>query len=221
MKAYKGFETDMKCRGFQYEVGKTYEHDGEVGICASGFHACELPLDCFSYYPPGRSLFAIVECSADQRMDGDSKLCSKSLSVSKVVDLGTLIRESVSVAAATAGSYAHSATAGDAAHSATAGSYAHSATAGDAAHSATAGDAAHSATAGDYAHSATAGSNAIACAIGRHGKAKAATGGWIVLAAYDQGNVKCAKTFLVDGATVKADQWYELDKDGELIEVKY
>ena len=50
MKGYKVFNPDWTCRGFQYEVGQTYKHDGDIGVCKSGFHFCRKAADCFQYY---------------------------------------------------------------------------------------------------------------------------------------------------------------------------
>ncbi|MCS7816611.1 hypothetical protein N0387_31535, partial [Pseudomonas aeruginosa] len=61
--AYKGFKQDLTCRGYQFEIGGTYKHEGEVEACASGFHSCEYPLDVFGYYAPSESRFAIVKAS--------------------------------------------------------------------------------------------------------------------------------------------------------------
>ena len=53
MKVYKATDKDMKCRDFQYELGKTAEVEGDIKLCESGLHACEMPLDVLGYYPPG------------------------------------------------------------------------------------------------------------------------------------------------------------------------
>src|SRR3546814_8242011 len=49
----------MTCRGFKYEVGQTYEHDGKVDLCSGGFHACTVPFHCWDYYE-GSATFARV-----------------------------------------------------------------------------------------------------------------------------------------------------------------
>lgn len=49
--AYKGFEQDLTCRGFQYEIGKTYTMVGPPEICERGFHFCMKLIDVLGYYP--------------------------------------------------------------------------------------------------------------------------------------------------------------------------
>ena len=50
MKAYKVFNSDWTCRGFQYQVGETYEEDISPSVCNRGFHFCKELKDCFNYY---------------------------------------------------------------------------------------------------------------------------------------------------------------------------
>ena len=81
MKAYKGFNKDMTCRGFQYEIGKEYETDA-ADLCSIGFHACENPLDCFSHYAPATSRYCEVEIEDNgQRSPEDSKVVGKKIKI--------------------------------------------------------------------------------------------------------------------------------------------
>ncbi|MBV6303115.1 hypothetical protein KUU19_32485 [Pseudomonas aeruginosa] len=89
---YKGFKQDLTCRGYQFEIGGTYKHEGEVEACASGFHSCEYPLDVFGYYAPGESRFAIVKASGQlSRHDDDSKIASATLVVEAEISMPTMI----------------------------------------------------------------------------------------------------------------------------------
>ena len=91
VKSYKGFDADLKCRGFQFEVGKEYHHQGNVLACWSGFHSCEYPLEVFSYYPPIGNRFAIVCASGNlSRNEGDSKMASSDIAVIEEIDLHRL-----------------------------------------------------------------------------------------------------------------------------------
>ena len=93
--AYKGFDQDLKCRGFQFEIGKTYKHKGEVSVCNSGFHACENPLAVFEHYPP-TSRFAIVKCAGKISKDiNDKKIACGELTVEAEIRLPELISEAV------------------------------------------------------------------------------------------------------------------------------
>ncbi|AHX12701.1 hypothetical protein CH75_04735 [Dyella jiangningensis] len=93
---YKGFDQNLQCRGFQYAVGETYEHDGEAKACNSGFHACEYPLDVLGYYAPAGSRFAIVEQSGQlSRHDDDSKVASTKIKVTAEIGLPGLIKAAI------------------------------------------------------------------------------------------------------------------------------
>ena len=69
---YKGFESDMICQGFQYEVGQTYEHDGNIGLCESGFHFCRKMADVLNYYNGHNCRYAVIE-ALGKVIDGEDK----------------------------------------------------------------------------------------------------------------------------------------------------
>ncbi len=89
--SYKGFDKNLKCRDFQYEIGGSYNHDGEVEKCGSGFHAYQTPFDVFTYYSPSFSRYAIVEQSGEIDK-GDDKIASSKLKVVSELSLQDLIK---------------------------------------------------------------------------------------------------------------------------------
>ena len=191
MKMYKGFDKNLKCRDFQYEIGKTYTED-KAELCEVGFHACEHPLDCLNYYNPGESRYCEVDLDdvTDEHKD-DSKRVGKKITVQGEIGIAGLVKAAVNIGieeakskttgdrahAATNGDRAHAATNGYKAHAATNGNWAHAATTGDWAHAATNGYKAHAATNGDRAHAATNGDRAHAATTGDCAHA-ATNGNW-------------------------------------------
>ena len=176
IKSYKGFDKDLKCRGFQYEIGREYEEKKAVA-CNSGFHACEVPLDVLGYYPPATSRYCEVEQDGQFSRDGgNSKVASTKIKIGAEIGIPGLVKAHVEYVRshctnehnadpgkpATAG-YKGAATAG----------YKGAATAGYKG-AATAGDSG-AATAGDYG-AATAGNSGAATA-GDYGAATAGDSG--------------------------------------------
>ena len=96
IKSYKGMDKDMRCRGFQYEVGKTYETEHAVA-CECGFHACESPLDVLNYYPPcdGNRYFAVKQSGTLSRKDDDSKVASTKLTIGAEIGIPGLAKAHV------------------------------------------------------------------------------------------------------------------------------
>ena len=92
IKSYKAFDKDMKCRDFQYEVGKEYEMDGHIECCERGFHACESPLEVFDHYDILNSRFAEVEQSGTiDREEGSTKVCSSRIKIKAELKLADII----------------------------------------------------------------------------------------------------------------------------------
>ena len=95
MKAYKGFNKDMTCRGFQFEEGKTY-HEENAKLCESGFHACLNPLDCFNYYAPSESVYHEVELNEVlNEKSEDSKICGKTIKIGAKLDVLGMVKIAV------------------------------------------------------------------------------------------------------------------------------
>ncbi|EFO6530382.1 hypothetical protein HNF48_004127 [Salmonella enterica] len=94
---FKGFNKDLKCRDFQFEIGKTFHHDGKVEACVSGFHACECPFDVFSYYSPADSRFAetISFGITNREGDGDTKIASASITIKAELTLPQFIQRGI------------------------------------------------------------------------------------------------------------------------------
>ena len=196
MKMYKGFDKDLKCRGFQFEVGKEYREE-TADLCHSGFHACENPLDTFRYYEPGNgSRYCEVELDevTDQAESEDTKRCGKVIKIGAELDLAGICKAHFEYVTARCDP-AKSNAAGDK-EAASAGSWG-------------------SASAGERG-SASAGENGIACCRG--GKVKGGIGCVICCTELDRrGNNIGFAAGIVDGEKIKADTWYTA-KNGVLVE---
>ena len=95
MKAYKGFTKEMKCRDFQYEEGGEYEQSGEIKCCENGFHACEAPLDCFSYYSPADSIYHEVELDgkiSKEENGEDTKVAASKIKIGAKINIADIVK---------------------------------------------------------------------------------------------------------------------------------
>lgn len=210
LKAFKGFDKRLRCRGFQYEVGKEYQ-EPEASLCRNGFHACENPLDTLRYYPPTDSRYCEVEIDDNgQRNGDDSKVCGRHIKVGAEIGLKGVINAGVRhifEKCENAATEKHAS--GVSGNAAAAGSY------GNAAASGVRGTA--TATGSDGRASAL-GEQCIAVAWGSNSLAKGALGNWIVVSEHASGGIVDAKLAQVDGEIIKADTWYTL-RHGKIVEV--
>ncbi len=202
IKAYKGFDKDLKCRDFQYEIGKEYETDDAM-VCNTGFHACEAPLDVFKYYQPSASRYCEVEQDGKiSRSDDDTKVASSKIKIGAEVGIPGLVKAQIEWVRERAERVKGAATSGNWSSAATSGDWS------------------SAATSGEESSAAVSHKNAVAVACGKNAKAKGTIGSYIVLTEWndDANELLTAKIYRVDGEVVKADTWYIL-RNGELEEV--
>ena len=211
IKGYKGFDKDLKCRDFQYEVGKEYSTDKAVA-CNTGFHYCENPMDVLGFYAPcddtgNPNRFCEVEGSGEFDTTNCDKLCCTRLKVSAEIGLQGLIKAGVKFILDRVKWNDNKQFNTDYCSAATNTGYRSAAT-----------------NTGDRSAANVECKESVAIVTGKDSKAKGALGCWLVLTERGEwdGNgypIKEVKAFKVDGDKIKADTWYKL-VDGEPIEMK-
>ena len=229
--SYKGFDKNMKCRGFQYEVGKEYEMDGEIKCCNRGFHACKSPLEVWDYYDMLNSRFAEVEQSGKiDEEENSTKVCSSHIKIKAELKLADIINIGVEwlkditspSKVKTEGALNYNGVRKKQIGSS--GDYAQIGSSGDYAQIGSSGYYAQIGSSGYYAQIDSSGEDSVIMCAGGNSKAKAKVGSWITLAEWEWSDEKkrdvpvCVKTEYVDGENIKADTWYQL-KNGKFVEV--
>ena len=181
--AYKGFDKNFQCRGFQYEAGKEYKSGKTVKVCRSGFHACTNPFEVWDYYPVYNSRFAEVELGGViDKEDGSSKICSSEIKIKKELTLSDYIGLCVawlnnltkvgdnSAQISSSGDYAQIGSSGNSAKIGSSGDYAQIGSSGNYAQIGSSGDYAQIGSSGDYAQIGSSGNYAQIGSSGDYAK---------------------------------------------------
>ena len=200
----KGFDADLRCRGYQFTLGGTFTHVGPVEACESGFHAIEgHPLEVFCYYSPAGSRYAEVRQSGElSRHNGDSKLASAKISIGVELTIGDLVARTFKWVWDRCKLEGEVATGYQGAASSTGNQGAASST-------------------GNQGAASSTGKASCAAAFGYQGRAKAAAGCAIFLVCRDDDmNIVAARGSKVGENGVEADTWYELSAAGEFVKAE-
>ena len=185
MKAYKGFNKDMTCRGFQFEEGKAYREDTAV-LCDCGFHACLDPLDCFGYYDPYDSVYHEVEIdNVSEQRENDTKVVAKDIKIGSRLSIKDIVKESIDFTFSNvrkenntdcaSGDYSRQAASGYSSRQAASGDYSSQAASGNYSRQAASGDYSSQAASGNYSRQAASGYSSRQAASGDY-SSQAASG---------------------------------------------
>ena len=224
MRAFKGFNKDLTCRGYQYEEGKEF-HTERAECCDTGFHACEYPLDCFGYYDPAHSVYHEVELSGEMDKSGDNtKVCATDIKSGARLSIAGLVKMAIDFTMSKVNKEAGS----DERHG----------------FASATGDCGASSATGYKGASSVSDPTGVAVAWGHEARAKGCKGAHLILsdwkyvgARYSDGDymdpydkesweLTGAKMVVVDGEKIKEDTYYrciegeivEVTEDGEIVE---
>ena len=204
MKSYKGFDKNLKCRDFQYEIGKEYEMDGEIKVCNRGFHACESPFDVFDHYTMIDSRFCEVEQDGNiSKEDRGTKICSSKIKIKAELKLADMINLGVEWLKEITSPEKIKTSIKD-------NSSGYGAKIGSSGYGAQIG------SSGNGAKIDSTGEGCVIMCAGINSVAKASKGSWITLSEWSYSDKKqryipvCVKTEFVDGKKIKADTYYSL-----------
>ena len=241
MKCFKGFDKDLKCRNFQYEIGKEYTEE-KADICNCGFHACEFPMDVFNYYPPSDSRYCEVDLEEnDQKSSDDSERVGKKISVKAEIGIAGIVKAGIeyikeqvnweddkatntgNYSAATNTGYQSAATnTGDQSAATNTGDRSAATNTGNQSAATNTGYQSAATNTGYWSAAIVEGKESIALATGIDSKAKGKIGCFIVLAEWkeidNEYHIVDVKSAKVDGKNIKEDTFYTL-KDGKFVEV--
>ena len=192
IKGYKAFNKNLTCRGFKFEVGKEYKHNGDIELCEKGFHFCENPLDILDFYDLTESEFAEVEAIGKTKSD-DKKIVTDKIKINSKIDLPMFIKASFDFLWKKCNEKGLLENTKEILRKASSGYNS------------------KLASSGDYS---------IIAGIGIGNIAKGIKGNWIVLAEYNNDyKPKYVKTVKIDGKKIKENIYYKLENN-KFVEVK-
>ena len=221
MIVYKGTDKDMKCRGFQFDLGKEYVEE-KAKLCKKGFHGCEYPLDVFAHYDPAGSRFFVADLDGvtDERESCDTKRVGTKIKLRAEIGIAGIVKAAVENIKERAESsdnqtgYCSAATNTGDCSAATNTGYCSAAT--------NTGDCSAATNTGDRSAAIVDGKESIAIVTGADSKAAGAIGCWLVLT--ERGNwngdtfpIKEVRAVKVDGEIIKPGVFYKLE-NGEVVE---
>ena len=224
--AYKGFDQNLCCRGFQFKVGEEYEQQGEIKCCENGFHACTNPFDVLDYYDVDeKNRFCQVEqYGTIDYSDKGTKQASSNIKIKAEIGMAGLFKAGVEwinekmnpipIINETKNNTDNPS--GDSAQIGSSGNYAQIGSSGNSAKIGSSGDYAKIGSSGNSAQIDSTGEDSVICCAGDNSMAKAKKGSWITLSEWKYSEEKkhyipvCVKTEFVDGERIKEDTWYKL-----------